>query len=699
MCFSVYFIHCLDLYPNAEKIGSCINWIDRKGGYITCMPYNGPTIDYLIICSNREEMRKIEVLFHKVFKEFNTKNSKNHNGGGKEWFEFKKIPSVTELKSILLEYGFDNEIIFGEGLDEYVKCMRRTIRDLQQAEENEDKKIWNTLTIVKPKNNSFEKRQYQENIICIGKKKLYETDRFYLELATGGGKSYIVFKLLDDINSNIIIIFSPRKKINEQNGNDKYLSILSNTYRVFNYSKDTNLKVWLSSHKNEKKIIIACTQSQEKIYNVIADNNLSDISIWFDEAHWSVEGWVEEKKCPSKQFFICNTDRIAKRIFTTASPDKDNIIQHPNIFGELYCPIKVKELIDLKWLCPIKPRILESDTERLNLSNWAIDEFSRTKSNYGFSFHSRDNNAFQLFYGHYQSYTKGTTLIKPYLLINNGGLSDPNKKLLESIDLNYEFRDSKDFEVKDKSIGYVCKQYDMGYDFAKLDYLVFSDPKMSRKDIIQCIGRGTRSDKLGENGRNLNKVLNVMLPVYIGENEGEYKNIIEVMRYLVLELNVDILDDFIIKRPVDNKKKLITHNGLEYKGENNKSVLLDLIYQRNILERPTTKILYRFCRKYGIRTEEAYNRFKQLNPSIPLKNNIYEYSGFKWKNVLDPNGEIYYREEGEIEKAEDQIIAKIDNDTDKEEFYAEREENGWIVLNRYDPKIPPMKIGQLEHYY
>ncbi len=42
------------------------------------------------------------------------------------------------------------------------------------------------------------------------------------------------------------------------------------------------------------------------------------------------------------------------------------------------------------------------------------------------------------------------------------------------------------------------------------------------------------------------------------------------------------------------------------------------------------------------------------------------------------------------------------NDIDEEEleeFYAELEETGWIVLNRYDPKIPPMKIGQLEHYY
>ena len=544
----------------------------------------------------------------------------------------------------------------------------------------------------------WDKRQYQQEIIELGNKNLRDLHHFYLELATGGGKSYIVYKLLDKIQSDTIIIFSPRKKINCQNVNKKYLSILSDNYHTYNYSKDTDFENWLFKHKEDKKIIIACTQSQEKIYHSIVDNNLSNISIWFDEAHWSIESWIDCKDSRSKQFFIQNTDRIKKRIFTSASPDKYKIELHRDVFGELYCPIKVKELIDLKWLCPIKPRILEYDTETLNLSDWVIEEFSTTNSHFGFSFHSRDNNAFQLFYEHYQMYKDENTTIKPYLLIDNGGLSDEKNKLLETIELDYDFRNDVDFEGNEKSIGYVCKRYDMGYDFTKLDYLVFSDPKMSRKDIIQCIGRGTRPDGVGENGQNLHKILNIMLPVYIDEDEGSYKNIIEVLRYLVLDLDVDILEDFIhngVSVSLSDKKG----KGVEYSGEENKSKLLDLIYQRNILERPTTKILYLFCRKYKIRTEEAYNRFKQLNPSIPLKDNIYEYNGFKWQNVMDPEGRKYYREEGDIEKAEDQIIGKIEDEEELEEFYAEREENGWIVLNRYDPKIPPMKIGQLEHYY
>jgi superfamily II DNA or RNA helicase len=637
------------------------------------------------------------------------------------------LPHMRELSPYLVE-GTNryNEFITNEGIPILIKALKEDFpklglqlvneysqeeieeiknmgREKVKKEYEEAKKKYKTkirdLKLSRRKQSTlpWDERQYQQEIIELGNKTLRDCRHLYLELATGGGKSFIVYKLLARIQSDTIIIFAPRKKINCQNGNKRYLSILGGKYHTFNYSTDTNLEDWLSIHKDDKKIIIACTQSQEKIYHSIKENNLSNISIWFDEAHWSIESWIDCKDSRSKQFFIQNTDRIKKRIYTSASPDKEKIELHRDIFGELYCPIKVKELIDLKWLCPIKPRILEYDTETLNLSDWVLEEFTTTDSHFGFSFHSRDNNAFQLFYEHYQTYKDENTTIKPYLLIDNGGLSDENKKLLETIVLDYDFRNDIDFEGNEKSIGYVCKRYDMGYDFAKLDYLVFSDPKMSRQDIIQCIGRGTRPDGLGENGQNLHKILNIMLPVYIGEDEGSYKNIIEVLRYLVLDLDVDILEDFIhngVSVSLSDKKG----KGVEYSGEENKSKLLDLIYQRNILERPTAKILYRFCRKYEIRTEEAYNRFKQLNPSIPLKANIYEYNGFKWQNVMDPNGEIYYREEGEIEKAEDQIIGKID-DEELEEFYAEREENGWIVLNRYDPKIPPMKIGQLEHYY
>ena len=582
-----------------------------------------------------------------------------------------------------------------------IKNMKKLTKSYKKIKEKMREKI-NSFKLKRSKKIvkkvTWNTRKYQEDILKDGKEALSTSDKFYLELATGGGKSYIVYNLLNYIKSDTIIIFSPRKKINQQNGNQKYLSIIDDDYELFNGSNYDILDDWLEERKNKKKVIVVCTQSHDKIYQKIKEHKVKDISVWFDEAHWGIEKWVDAEDTPSKQFFIRNNEEIKKRIFTSASPDSDKIKSNQDVFGKLYSPIKVKELIDLKWLCPIKTRILEYDNETLNLCDWVIKEFIKTESCFGFSFHSRDDNAFNLFYQHYQAYKNGTTTVKLYLLINNEGLSDANRKRLDTIDLNYKFRNDKDFESKEKSIGYVCKKYDMGYDFNKLDYLVFSDAKMSRQDIIQCIGRGTRPDGKGENGLNLKKILNVMLPVYICEDEGSYNNIIEVLRYLVLDLDVDIMDEFIYSGggvSLTDKKS----RGVNYGGEENKSKLLDLIYQKNILERPTTKILYKFCDKYNITAEEEYNRFKRLNPSIPLKDNIYEYNGFKWQNVMDPEGENYYGNRDEIEKAEDQIISQIEDEDELEEFYAELEETGWIVLNRYDSKIPPMKIGQLEHYY
>ena len=265
------------------------------------------------------------------------------------------LPHMRELSPYLVE-GTNryNEFITNEGIPILIKALKEDFpklglqlvneysqeeieeiknmgREKVKKEYEEAKKKYKTkirdLKLSRRKQSTlpWDERQYQQEIIELGNKTLRDCRHLYLELATGGGKSFIVYKLLDRIQSDTIIIFAPRKKINCQNGNKRYLSILGGKYHTFNYSTDTNLEDWLSIHKDDKKIIIACTQSQEKIYHSIKENNLSNISIWFDEAHWSIESWIDCKDSRSKQFFIQNTDRIKKRIFTSASPDKDKI--------------------------------------------------------------------------------------------------------------------------------------------------------------------------------------------------------------------------------------------------------------------------------------------------------------------------------------------------------------------------------------
>jgi hypothetical protein len=545
-------------------------------------------------------------------------------------------------------------------------------------------------------------REYQKHIIDNIIIKLFSFHKLYLELATGGGKSYIIYKIMANIRPDTIIIFSPRKKINKQNISNKYLSLINNDYLIYNCSDDKNFNVFKTNciKQNKKIIIVACPQSSnDKVYDIITNYNLSNIFIWYDESHHTIENWVNKLDNKTIKFFLEDKTKIINRIYTSASPDKDHVNKYLNIFGELYSPIKVKELINLKWLCPIKCKILQHDIKDFNITTWILEGFTKESKHFGFSFHSRDNNAFNLFYKHYELFINSKTNIKPYLLINDSGLNEINKNKLKDIKLNYNYRNDKDFENTKKSIAYVVKQYDMGYDFKDLDYIVIPDPKVAFKDIIQCIGRGVRPDGKGENGRNLDKVLVLELPTYIIEEEdNDYKNIIEVLRYLILDLEIDIESILIKPIKMSSTEDLLNE---EYKGDiQNSSILLDLLYSHNILEKVNTKSLIKFCKNYKLNNEQDYYRFKEHNPSLSLKNNLYEYPGFYWKNVIDIHNELYYKTKLECKKAKTKLIKDFENKLNEKEFDAfleNIEDKGWFELNKYDKKIPP--YHDLDKYY
>ena len=390
------------------------------------------------------------------------------------------------------------------------------------------------------KNNIFQwyEREYQTKIINYILEQLKIKFKIYLELATGGGKSYIIYRVLSKLNPDVVIIFSPRKNINKQNTSIKYLSILNNNYSVFNCSEDLNFeKFYNKCYQNNKKIIIvACPQkSHEKVYHLILKYELKNIFIWFDEAHHTIENWIDKIKNDKISFFLENKDIILNRLYTSASPYKNLVFKYPNIFGELYTEIKVRDLIKLKWLCEIKPFVFKVD-RNVNICNYNLSNFLKLNCNFGFSFHNLRDSACNLFLKHYNIFKLKKTDIRPYLLLGD----DYENELLNSIELNYDFKSIKSFEINKKSIAYVVQKYSMGYDFKSIDYTIFSDPKLSFSDIIQCIGRGLRPDGNGEHGTNLEKILNLMLPVFVDDkNDTSFDTIIKVLIYLVTEMDFE----------------------------------------------------------------------------------------------------------------------------------------------------------------
>ena len=580
---------------NVIKLGKTFNIPERDMQYATGELIRG-TFEEVFEIINCD----IDSIEKSLQNNFNNLNIKYN--AGIEFYD-KSIISFIE------PYFIDNNIKYKKLTQEEINNLLRCNREKKFNE----KYIWN-------------EREYQKDIIKFGVNMLSKENKIYIELPTGGGKSYIVYNLLEYINSDFIIIVSPRKIINIQNILQKYLQILSDNYITYNYSSDDKFDNFLSL--SNKKILICCTQSINKIYQKIISYNITNITIWFDEAHWSIED-----KCNNlnkiNSFWLLDNTIIKYRIFTSASPNKSIVEKNEKIFGLLYSPINVKELIDLKWLCKIKLLAYSENKVNINSIKYIIDDFIEKKRKYGFSFHNKQKNAFNLFYNHYIQYKNNDTDIKPFLLISNNFIYD------KEIILNYDYTDINIFENNVNSIGYVVAKYNIGYDFNKLDFIFFSDPKLSIQDIKQCIGRGIRSDELGLNGSNKEKELIISLPIYIDEENEEikYGKIIEVLLYLLYEIKI-LIEDIEFKNRYKSNIIVRINNDVEYSGSNDvKSIILNLLEIKNkILSLSMTYIQAKkilsskniICKKDYYDICDLDNRFSK-EPDIIFKNKFVNW--------------------------------------------------------------------------
>ena len=673
------------------KIGKSSILHNRKIGLDTSYSRNGFKFNKLILCKSPEQEKEIEEFLHSEYIDYSTTNLEGHSGG-KEWFS--KQFTTEEVQQTLIDNGYTNKVIddpeiIKQSLEEYKRIYETDIKKyknkMKELKELRDRNKRNRQSI-KDENKWFE-REYQRNIIKLGLYKLSELGKFYLELATGAGKTYIVFKMFKEINPDILFFLSPRLKINSQNIGEKYLSILGTDYKSFNLSCDCNLDEFMK--KDCKKVIVGCYKSIQKIYDIINDYNICDPSIWFDESHNSVEKWTEKLDDPISNYLLKN-ENIKHRLFTSASPDRDIVNNYENIFGKLCSPIKVKDLIDLKYLCPLKPMMYYHNTTDVDILQYSLDNFTELKRGWGLSFHNEQINAINMFEKHLDIFKQNKTNIKPYLIVSD--------KI--NLRTDYDYANIKDFESNKNSIAYVVRQCDMGYDFNGIDFLIFSDRKMSSKDIIQCIGRGLRPDKLGENGTNKDKECVLLLPVFIeDETKNKYKKVIEVLRYLILDLEIDVDDIIEPKYSVSNGK--VVSSGVDYEGLNGiKAQLIDLLESSNIISPMNKDRLIKFCINHNIQNQKDYNEFKKLNPYLNLKDNIYEYRNFKWKPIVDPNSEIYYSsiEECEIKKEELFNMLESEKDDDEmDEIYENETDEGFKYLNKLDSKFPP--YSYLSYFY
>jgi len=281
---------------NVYKVGITTSIKDRSNTYITGEIYRGVYVKIYELNINKKQLHLIDKLIKDEFKHYNI----YYNGG----LEFYNRLIINEIEPFFIE---NNIKFISKNEDELIRINR---------ENNKEIIINNYLKLVKgliiSQKEKIKLRDYQIIAIDYIEKELIKNNKIYLCLATGAGKTQIAFNVLSKINPLNILIFSPRVAIRNQN--NKY----QNNRNTYNY----------------------CYQSFKNVYDLIIKNDIRELFIWFDEAHWTLDNWTIDKSDKIKQFFMTDNSYIKYRLFTTASPNKDFVLTNKITYGELYEPLR-----------------------------------------------------------------------------------------------------------------------------------------------------------------------------------------------------------------------------------------------------------------------------------------------------------------------------------------------------------------------
>ena len=293
------------------------------------------------------------------------------------------------------------------------------------------------------------------------------------------------------------------------------------------------IKAWLKEHKNSRNIIFTTYQSSRLIADISKElTHTFDLGI-LDEAHKTVGG---NDKLFSYLLFEKNIS-IKSRIFMTATERfykgaKDDIISMDDfdVYGDIFAQMSFKEAIDLKLLTDYK--IITIDVKKSEIAEfikdnglvesndvWKKETEARSLASMlalrkamklfpiknAVSFHSSIEKARRNKELH--SYITENCGYEPIDTYNVSGKDKTSKRN----DIIQEFASSK------KALITNARCLTEGVDVPNIDCIVFADPRKSKVDIVQALGRALRK----KDGKDWGYVI---LPVVYDGNTNEIDN-------------------------------------------------------------------------------------------------------------------------------------------------------------------------------
>jgi superfamily II DNA or RNA helicase len=412
------------------------------------------------------------------------------------------------------------------------------------------------------------------------------------------------------------------------------------------------IEQWLKENIDEEKIIFTTYQSGRIIAEISKKLNLSfDVGI-FDEAHKTVGS---DKKLFSHLLFDENIS-IDKRIFMTATErfyagSRDDIISmdDENIYGETFAQMSFKEAIEAELLTDYK--VITIDIKKSEISKFI-----------------KENNLVQL-NDKWKKETEARSLasmlalrkaMKKFNIKNAVSFHSSIEKAVRNKELQQHITDTygyqpidtytvsgkipttrrndivQEFAKSPKSLITNARCLTEGVDVPNIDCIVFADPRKSRVDIVQALGRALRKKKGKEWGY-------VVLPIIYNDETQEIDNdsfneILSVIRGLASN------DERIIAYLKDKSDDITSRNDSN-RGQFGLEVFSDYISENELAKELQIKLWDKLAKYNWMPFSKAREFTHQLFLESKEDWTKYKKSG-KIPSDIPSNPNLTYKDDG-----------------------------------------------------
>jgi len=490
-----------------------------------------------------------------------------------------------------------------------------------------------------------------------------EESRGQLILPCGAGKTFTSLWIKEELKSNKTLVLVPslallRQIKNEWSkqrktkyqylcvcserdiDNDNQDSIVTHTYEIGgNVTTDPKEIFAFLNQDFQEKVIFSTYQSLPAIIDSIKNTEINFDFVFCDEAHKTagiskgVFGLIHDnEKIPGKRrLYATATPRIVKESLKKKLGDDlkyTHDMNDPETFGEEFYRMSFKDAIDLDILVDYKIVAIGVNDSQLsgylkerrfvdkNISidevanNYALDYvMTKYSANHALTFHSRVKLA-QEFSSRHSKFFGDTT---SYSVDGTQPTSIRNQILNE-------------FKNSEKAVISNARCLTEGVDIPTIDLVYFSDPKNSKVDIIQAVGRALRKKE----GKKLGYIV---VPIYHSDNkevensisQGSFKNLLQVIRSLCDqdERLQDEINSIAFGKGKRGSKKMDIISSFEEEIES-----LQLIgFEKKLRESLFDQIIYKTSNNWDIWFLElkTYLEINNVYPNINEKKDLYAW--------------------------------------------------------------------------